>query len=62
MPYICFVSTALTSRLLSDLLFQSLNLTAQVCNDAGVLSNVVGHIQQVSLHLQRQSKTARFIY
>lgn len=44
MTYVCSVSIALPSRLFSNLFLQSLYLTAQVCDDAGVLGNVVGHI------------------
>ena len=52
MPDICPGRVVLPAGLLSNFLLQSLELTAQVRDDAGVLSNVVGHIQQISLHLR----------
>lgn len=57
MPYVCSVSIALTTRLFTDLFLQPLNLAAQVCDDAGVLGNMVRHIQQISLHLHRERES-----
>lgn len=38
--------------LLVDLALESLDLSSQVSDDAGVLSNVVGDIEQILLHLE----------
>lgn len=38
--------------LLVDLALESLDLASQISDDAGVLSDVVGDVEQVLLHLQ----------
>lgn len=39
-------------RLLVDLALESLDFPSQVSDDACVLGDVVGHVEQVLLHLQ----------
>lgn len=46
------VRIELSTRLFGNLLFQPLDLAAQVWDDIGVLSNVVWHIYHVLLHLK----------
>lgn len=48
------VRVELTSSLIGDLLLEPLDLAAQVRDDVGVLSDVVRHIQQVPLYLERE--------
>lgn len=52
MANVSTVRIDLATRLFGDLLFEPLNLTAQVWDDVGVLSNVVWHIYHVLLHLK----------
>lgn len=47
------------SGLLVDLALEPLDLTPQVGDDAGILSNVVGNIEQVLLHLQGAQRRGR---
>lgn len=47
-----FASGLTPPSLLVDLALESLDLASQVSDDAGVLSDVVGNIQQVLLHLR----------
>lgn len=47
-----FASGLIPPSLLVDLALESLDLASQVSDDAGVLSDVVGNIQQVLLHLR----------
>lgn len=54
---VCSVWIDLSTGLVCYLLLQPLNLAAQVRDDAGVLGDVIGHIQQVSLYLQKKSIT-----
>lgn len=46
----------LAAGLVSHFLLQPLDLAAQVRDDVGVLGDVVGHVHQVLLHLERREQ------
>lgn len=59
MADVCSVRVELSAGLVCYLFLQPLNLAAQVRDDAGVLGDVIGHIQQVSLYLHGKNNSTQ---